>query len=456
MKSILKKLSLFFIVSMFVLTMANNFIYADEGKIVTEDNQEWKRYDNFNSKINYVNFNTYYGSGSDSTKYHYLSNKSGKVSFKFTGTKFKINGKCIGNYVTNYVVTIDGVASENIAQPNVELNGTTYEIKNLPQTTHTVVIEATNPHTQWGFQMFSIDIDATGQLLSDCEIGNLTAIPGDSKVTLNWDEVTSATEYIVKYGISSGNYTEIVTVSAESYKEFVVDNLTNGTSYFFVVCPKVNGSIGEISNEAIATPNIKNIILDIETQEDKIKINEIINVSIVVDNIENIAAEDIIIKYDSEKLQYIGYEEVDGIKLVYDSRNNGELRFILASKGEDNIVNAKTILLNLKFKGIKNGEALVDITRGRVSDGIEMEKDLTDDQCGQAIIIVEGVIDVNNSGEFTLLDLAIVARHLNKDPNSSELIIYNTDIVKNDLLDEYDLLEIGRLILLNPNYQFNH
>lgn len=196
------------------------------------------------------------------------------------------------------------------------------------------------------------------------------------------------------------------------------------------------------------------IVLDIEPEKDKIKLGEEVIGSLVIDNIEEIAAEDITIRYDSDKLEYLGHEEVNGIKLVYNDETNGELRFILASKGESNIINNKTTLLKLKFKGISKGEALVDIIKGKISDGIEMEKDLVDEECDEATIIIEGATDVNHSGEFTLLDLAIDARHLNKDPNSSELSIYNTDIVVNNAIDEEDLLEIGKYMLLNPNYTF--
>ncbi|MDU7966940.1 MAG: cohesin domain-containing protein, partial [Paeniclostridium sordellii] len=168
-------------------------------------------------------------------------------------------------------------------------------------------------------------------------------------------------------------------------------------------------------------------------------------------------AEDVRIKYDTQKLKFIGFEEIDGIKLVKDIKNdkNGELRIILASKGESNIVNAKKILLKLKFKGINKGEAIVDVTKGRVSDGIEMEKDLTEEQCDQGKIIIEELKDVNGNGEFTLLDLAIDARNFKKDPKSKELSKFNTDIAINNAIDESDLLEIGKLMIDNPNYEPN-
>ncbi|WP_432664896.1 SPRY domain-containing protein [Wukongibacter baidiensis] len=199
-------------------------------------------------------------------------------------------------------------------------------------------------------------------------------------------------------------------------------------------------------------------VLDIEPEKEKIKVNEKVFADLVIDNISEIAAEDIKIEYDEEKLEFLGFEEVDGMKLVksIEETDNGELRVIIASEGEDNIVDNKEILLKLEFKGIKTGEALVDVTKGRVTDGIEMEKDLTDEECGEGTIIIEAMADVNNSGEFTLLDLGIDARHFSKDPESTELEDYNTDVVVNGEIDEDDLLEIAKYMLENPNYDPNN
>lgn len=201
--------------------------------------------------------------------------------------------------------------------------------------------------------------------------------------------------------------------------------------------------------------NSSKAVLDIEPEKEKIKIGEQIVADLTIDNIKDIAAEDIKIKYDNTKLKFLGFEELDGYKLVkkIDISKTGDLRVILASKGEANIVNSKKVLLKLKFKGINKGDAIIDVVKGRVSDGIDMEKDLTNEQCDQGKIIIEGVNDVNKNGEFTLLDLAIDARHLNKNPKSKELDKYNTDILVNGKIDEDDLLEIGKLMLDNPNYE---
>ncbi len=133
----------------------------------------------------------------------------------------------------------------------------------------------------------------------------------------------------------------------------------------------------------------------------------------------------------------------------------GELRVILASEGEPNTIIGKETLLKLNFNGVQTGEALVDIVSGRVADGITSEYELTPQQCGQATITIEGITDVNYSGEFTLLDLGINARHLFKSPSEPELSNYNTDIVIDGIIDENDLIEIARYMMQNPDYEMN-
>jgi|GEM_PF-5053101 len=195
------------------------------------------------------------------------------------------------------------------------------------------------------------------------------------------------------------------------------------------------------------------VVLDIEPGKSKIYLNENVTTDLVIENVEEIAAEDIRIKYDSSKLQFLGIDEVEGIKLVEKDVQVNEFRFMLASKGAANVVKTKKVLLKLNFKGIAVGDALVDVTKGRVSDGIEMEKDLLDAQCGETTISIKELKDVNRNGEFTLLDLAIDGRHYGEDPTT--LPTYDTDQVVNGAIDDDDLLKIGEYMLANSNYKFN-
>lgn len=200
--------------------------------------------------------------------------------------------------------------------------------------------------------------------------------------------------------------------------------------------------------------NQKPLILDIEPTKSTINLNETLTTDLVINNITNIAAEDIYISYDKTKLEYVGIEEIPGIMLIHSHNDSakGELRLILASQGEVNIINTKKILLKLKFKGIATGDGLIDITKAKVTDGISLEKNLKAEACGQATITIVAPKDVNRSGAFTLLDLGIDARHFGKDPKSAELSAYETDIVVNNAIDKDDLLKISQEMLANSSY----
>ncbi|WPC40936.1 cohesin domain-containing protein [Clostridium sp. JS66] len=239
--------------------------------------------------------------------------------------------------------------------------------------------------------------------------------------------------------------------------EYIVNNETYYKAYRLRVVASA-GDYGVMIQglEMMGKIEASKTILNVEPEKAKIHLNETVSANLTIDNIKDIAAEDVRIKYDNTKLQFLGATEVDGIKLVKNDAKDGELRLILASKGVTNVVEAKKALLKLNFKGIAAGDALVDVTKGRVSDGITMEKDLTDDQCGQATITIdnEALTDVNKDGQFTLLDLAIDGRHYSEDPAS--LTQYNTDIVVNKAIDDDDLTKIGEYMLANPNYSPNN
>jgi hypothetical protein len=83
---------------------------------------------------------------------------------------------------------------------------------------------------------------------------NLTAIAGDSQVTLSWMAVSGATAYNVKRSTTPGGpYTTIATNVADT--SYIDNTVTNGTTYYYVVTEvDSDGSESANSNEAYATP----------------------------------------------------------------------------------------------------------------------------------------------------------------------------------------------------------
>jgi hypothetical protein len=83
---------------------------------------------------------------------------------------------------------------------------------------------------------------------------NVTATPGNQGVTIAWDPVEDADNYIVARGETSGGpYLNERTVSSAE-TSVTEEPLTNGTTYFFVVATKRGAAIGEPSTEVSATP----------------------------------------------------------------------------------------------------------------------------------------------------------------------------------------------------------
>lgn len=82
---------------------------------------------------------------------------------------------------------------------------------------------------------------------------SLSAIPGDSQITLSWPAVSTATGYYLFRGTSSGN--ENVTVLANySGTSYTNTGLVNGTTYYYFVIATNAGGSGPNSPEASATP----------------------------------------------------------------------------------------------------------------------------------------------------------------------------------------------------------
>ncbi len=82
---------------------------------------------------------------------------------------------------------------------------------------------------------------------------SLTAVAGDAQVALNWPASVGATGYIVKRGTTSGNETTTVAsgLTATNYTNI---NLTNGTTYYYVVDAIGTAGASGSSPEASATP----------------------------------------------------------------------------------------------------------------------------------------------------------------------------------------------------------
>lgn len=283
----------------------------------------------------------------------------------------------------------------------------------------------------------------------------LTATAGKAKVDLSWTASEGATSYNVKRSTTAGGpYTTIATVtnSAITYTD---SDVTNDTTYYYVVSAVNDSGESENSNEVSATPVSPDITLEV-TSVDKAKVGDEITANVVIHNAANICAEDIKLAYDTTRLEFISAEGADGIKIYKeDDLTEGIRRYITASLGKENAANGDKILLELTFKAKAIGEAKVDITKGRIADNATLEMDVTDENCGEKTIIIEGPDDVNRSGEYTLLDLGIDAWYYGYAATDTDTTLYDADQDLNGTIDDTDLSDIVNQILNNSNYPNN-
>ena len=98
----------------------------------------------------------------------------------------------------------------------------------------------------------SAQVSATPNVTKPLPPANLTALPGDGKVTLTWPASAGATSYnVLRSLVSGGPFAPIVNVATTSY---VDTNVSNGTTYFYVVTAANEAGASNPSKKVSATP----------------------------------------------------------------------------------------------------------------------------------------------------------------------------------------------------------
>ena len=83
---------------------------------------------------------------------------------------------------------------------------------------------------------------------------SLSAVPGDTQVTLSWTAVSGATGYYLFSGTVSNSLTTLVAANYTG-TSYTNTGLTDGTTYYYVVAATNAGGLGPNSPEASATPS---------------------------------------------------------------------------------------------------------------------------------------------------------------------------------------------------------
>lgn len=223
---------------------------ASVGQQLTNPESGWKRYDNTESLLQYTGV---WKSFTDSSIYQgelvASTTSDSKLKFQFYGTSIRIIDQKGANRSGDIKVQIDNdIESYSCYNSTTKSQILVYEKKDLQLGIHTVSLYT----TQAVFGIDAIDIDQNGFLVDINVPTNLMATGGNGKIDLSWDAVEGAASYIVKRSETPGGpYQTITTTSAITYTD---RDVTNGTTYYYVVTAVVNGVESDNSNEASATP----------------------------------------------------------------------------------------------------------------------------------------------------------------------------------------------------------
>ncbi|MBB6022465.1 hypothetical protein HNR77_003562 [Paenibacillus sp. JGP012] len=370
------------------------------------------------------------------------------LAYKLTGSDRMTVSSYRLKATGNFIMYMYNAAGSEISKQTITADDTVHTIATVQNVRQISLFNSSSTAVArvYEFDVFGTAHDLTAPKVPTDLIGNAN----DGEVILNWNansESDIAGYRVYKDGIL---YTTVTTPTA------TVTGLTNGTNYTFSV-----SAIDNVANESgkaniVLTPiqDPKPILkptLDVVIVPEKIGLGQEFTADISLKNVKDIYAEDFELKYDNEHLQYIGFEEATGYK-VYNKPvdQNGALRFVIASQGEEYGISKDTIILKLKFKAKAIGTAVVDSTKGRVAN-TEGEYDLDKENCLEDSIIIEAS-DVNKSGEYTLVDLAIDAKYFKYLAADVDPSKYNSQQAGDEYVNDDDLLFIVEQILNNPDY----
>ncbi|WP_333595227.1 fibronectin type III domain-containing protein [Anaerospora hongkongensis] len=232
---------------------------ATVGQQLSAPEAGWKRYEQNVSQVSYVGSKwantSSHGSGGSSK---YTSKTGDYAEFIVYGTKFRIISTGLEYYIGTATVYIDNVAMGTYSTASTDSPVLVFEKTNLTLKDHHVKLVATDVDGTHLMMVDAFDIDDIGELKPYIPmiIGapvNLIATAGTSQVTLSWDAVTDAPGYNVKRAIIAGGpYTIIANNVATN--NYVDTDVTNGTTYYYVVSAITADGESSNSNEASATP----------------------------------------------------------------------------------------------------------------------------------------------------------------------------------------------------------
>lgn len=188
---------------------------------------------------------------------------------------------------------------------------------------------------------------------------------------------------------------------------------------------------------------------------ERVKAGEAFTVNYGVAGVTSLVAQDINVRYDAEAIEFIEARSLLAGVLLISTVNYepGKLRLIMASEGLANAVNGNAALLELSFKAKQLKE---DTAAAIEVAGAAFGNDRGVEAAGAASALTVQVTggqpfipgDVNQDGQVSVGDIAIMAYHFGKDSSSPNWAqIKHADLDGNGIIDLLDLAQAARKIL---------
>lgn len=208
----MKKLVKSIFIIMLILSMFPINIFAiNLGQKLTSPEEGWKRYDDTDAHITYINSTKVWGTEVNAVHYNNTAHYNGmgeslSFRFAFTGTKIRIIGS--ENTDPSVSITIDGnTETFSTLYPSSGGQLVLYEKTGLTAGSHNVVITTSGGDKYFGFD--AIDIDSSNHLLDYGIIATPTSIAQSNiDVTeLTTADVSTALVYDQFSNLMNGGYT---------------------------------------------------------------------------------------------------------------------------------------------------------------------------------------------------------------------------------------------------------
>ncbi|WP_077846613.1 Ig-like domain-containing protein, partial [Clostridium puniceum] len=334
MKKYFKKFSIMFVILLVMIgsgTIKNETIAtaATVGQQLLQPEPGWQRYDDTDSMISYSNSWAISNYNKDTNYNAYKETAHGNcgvvgstIKFKFYGTKLRIlTFKNPNNSGAN--VKIDDVNYGNFSNYSSSIGGCYifFEKLDLSKTVHEVLITSIDRSVLGSqadasyFALDAIDIDDTGEqpiVTSGISLNKVTA-------SLQIGQVDNLVATVIPYNATNKNVTwtssdkSIATVdltgklTAIKEGKVIIKATTTDGSNLSASCT-VN--VTKKTEPPVQPTTSSAVVLSIEPENPKIHLKERVLTNLVIDNIKEIAAEEVKIKYDNTKLKFLGVNEI--------------------------------------------------------------------------------------------------------------------------------------------------